>query len=120
MKRVLYLTNIEVPYRVLFFNGLAKQCDLTVVYERRRSANRDSKWAGSKTKNYRVEYLDGKNIGDEYGFSWRILNLVKRPWDEIVVGCYNSKVQILAMAYMRMRQIPFTINLDGEPFIGVV
>ena len=118
MKRVLYLTNIEVPYRVLFFNGLAKQCDLTVVYERRRSANRDSKWAGSKTKNYRVEYLDGKHIGDEYGFSWRILNLVKRPWDEIVVGCYNSKVQILAMAYMRMRQIPFTINLDGEPFIG--
>lgn len=118
MKRVLYLTNIEVPYRVRFFNELAKRCDLTVMYERRKSANRDSKWAGGEAKNYRVEYLDGKEIGDEYGFSWRILDLVKRQWDVVVVGCYNSKVQILAMAYMRMKQIPFVINLDGEPFIG--
>lgn len=118
MKRILYLTNIEVPYRVRFFNELAKQCDLTVMYERRKSANRDSKWAGGEAKNYRVEYLDGKDIGDEYGFSWRILDLIKRQWDVVVVGCYNSRVQILAMAYMRMRQIPFIINLDGEPFIG--
>lgn len=112
------MTNIEVPYRVRFFNELAKQCDLTVMYERRKSANRDNKWAGGEAKNYRVEYLDGKDIGDEYGFSWRILDLIKRQWDVVVVGCYNSKVQILAMAYMRMRQIPFVINLDGEPFIG--
>ena len=118
MKRVLYLTNIEVPYRVRFFNELAKHCDLTVMYERRKSANRDSKWAGGEAKNYRVEYLEGKDIGDEYGFSWRILNLIKRQWDVVVVGCYNSKVQILAMAYMRMHKIPFIINLDGEPFIG--
>ena len=118
MKKVFYLTNIEVPYRVRFFNELAKQCDLTVMYERRKSANRDSKWAGGEAKNYRVEYLDGKDVGDEYGFSWRILNLIKRQWDVVVVGCYNSKVQILAMAYMRMHKIPFIINLDGEPFIG--
>lgn len=118
MKRVLYLTNIEVPYRVLFFNKLAKQCDLTVMYERRKSANRDSKWAGSEARNYRTEYLDGMDIGDEYGFSWRILTLLKRRWDAVVIGCYNSKVQILAMTYMRMHRIPFIINLDGEPFIG--
>lgn len=118
MKKVFYLTNIEVPYRVRFFNELAKHCDLTVMYERRKSANRDSKWAGGEAKNYRVKYLDGKDIGDEYGFSWRILNLIKRQWDVVVVGCYNSKVQMLAMAYMRMHKIPFLINLDGEPFIG--
>lgn len=118
MKKVLYLTNIEVPYRVLFFNELAKFCDLTVMYERRKSANRDNKWASGETKNYRVEYLDGKDIGDEYGFSWKILSLIQRKWDIVVVGCYNSKVQILAMAYMRLHRVPFIINLDGEPFIG--
>ena len=118
MKRVLYLTNIEVPYRVRFFNELAKHCDLTVMYERRKSANRDNKWASGEAKNYRVEYLDGKDVGDEYGFSWRILGLVKKSWDVVVVGCYNSRVQMLAMAYMRLNHIPFVINLDGEPFVG--
>ena len=118
MKRVLYLTNIEVPYRVRFFNELAKHCDLTVMYERRKSANRDNKWASGEAKNYRVEYLDGKDVGDEYGFSWRILGLVKKNWDVVVIGCYNSRVQMLAMSYMRLNHIPFVINLDGEPFIG--
>ena len=118
MKKVLYLTNIEVPYRVCFFNELAKKCDLTVMYERRKSANRDSKWANAEEKHYTVEYLDGHNIGDEYGFSLRILEIVKSGWDVVVVGCYNSKVQMLAIAYMRMHHIPFIINLDGEPFIG--
>lgn len=118
MKRVLYLTNIEVPYRVRFFNELEKHCDLTVLYERRKSANRDNKWASGEAKNYRVEYLDGNDVGDENGFSWRILGLVKENWDVVVVGCYNSRVQMLAMAYMRLNHIPFVINLDGEPFIG--
>ena len=118
MKKILYLTNIEVPYRVRFFNELAKQCDLTVMYERRKSANRDNKWASGEVKNYRVEYLDGTDVGDENGFSLRILGLVKKNWDVVVVGCYNSRVQMLAMAYMRLNNIPFVINLDGEPFIG--
>lgn len=118
MKKVLYLTSIEVPYRVRFFNELASKCELTVMYERRKSANRDGKWASTEEKHYAVEYLDGRNIGDEYGFSFRIIGLVKRKWDAVVVGCYNSKVQMLAMAYMRLHKIPFVINLDGEPFIG--
>lgn len=118
MKKVLYLTNIEVPYRVRFFNELAKRCDLTVLYERRKSANRDSKWTNGEKKNYRVTYLDGKNIGDEYGFSWRILEWINRRWDVVVIGCYNSMAQMLAIAYMRIKNIPYIINLDGEPFIG--
>lgn len=118
MKKVLYLTNIEVPYRVRFFNELAKKCELTVMYERRKSRNRDAKWSEGEKKLYTVDYLDGKDIGDEYGFSFKIISLIKRNWDVVVIGCYNSKVQMLAMAYMRLRHIPFFINLDGEPFIG--
>ena len=42
MKRILYLTNIQVPYRVRFFNELSKKCDLTVLYERSQSGNRNN------------------------------------------------------------------------------
>lgn len=117
MKKVLYLTNLEVPYRVAFFNQLAKQCDLTVLYERKKST-RDAKWIGSEKINHTVMYLDGVNIGNENSFSIKIAGIVRRKWDLVIVGCYNSKVQMFAMMVMRLFGIPFAINLDGEQFIG--
>lgn len=119
MKRVLYISNIEVPYRARFFNELAKKVHLTVIYERRNSANRDSQWNDFNERPcYSIEYLDGIDLGAEYGFSWNVLHAVRRGWDVVVIGCYNSKVQMLAMQYMRFAGIPYIINLDGEPFIG--
>lgn len=119
MRKVLYITNIVVPYRVSFFNHLAKGVDLTVLYERRSSANRDSKWATSNglSDAIHVAFLDGKNIRDENSFSFRIISWIRRDWDDIIIGCVNSKVQMLAMLYMRAFGIPFYANLDGESFI---
>lgn len=117
MKKVLYITNIESPYRVKFFNLLAEYCDLTVLCERRKSSNRDTSWSEIKEKKYNIKYLDGINIGNEYTFSTRIIGFVKNKWDFVIVGCYNSKVQMLAIATMKLYGIPFYINLDGEPFI---
>jgi len=54
MKKVLYLSNIEVPYRVRFFNELAKDRDLTVFYESRRSQCRDTAWAKSEKRRFRT------------------------------------------------------------------
>ena len=116
MTKVLYLTNIETPYRVRFFNELAKVCDLSVMYERRKSANRDAKWASSVQKTFNVEFLDGKEIGNEYSFSFGITKILKRHWDVVIVGCYNSYVQIFAMMYMKLHKIPYIVNLDGEQF----
>ena len=116
MAKILYLTNIETPYRVRFFNELANACDLTVLFERRQSSNRDSKWASSAEKIFNVEYLDGKNIGNEYSFSFGITKYLSKGWDAVIVGCYNSYVQIFAMAYMKLRGIPYIVNLDGEQF----
>lgn len=117
MKKVLYLTNTEVPYRVRFFNELAKYCDLTVLYERERSANRNQAWASSVQRNFRVEYLKGLKIGNENAFSLGILKEIFSKYDSIIVGCYNSPVQMLAILVMRLFRIPYLLNLDGEPFL---
>lgn len=117
--RVLYISNIPVPYRVRFFNELAGYCELTVLYERRLSANRDQTWASSESGKYQELYLSGGvNLGNENYFSLEILKIVNDSWDAIIVGCYNSKVQMLAIAAMRLRGIPYMINVDGETFIG--
>lgn len=117
MKKILYISNIEVPYRVRFFNELSKSCDLTVLYERRKSSNRDDKWAFSENSTYKVEYLDGIKIGNELSFSFKIFNIIKKKWDLVIIGCYNSKIQMIAIIAMRLMNIPYSINLDGEPFI---
>ena len=118
MKKVLYLTNIEVPYRVRFFNELAKHCDLTVLYERERSANRNQTWAGSVSHNFKMKYLNGWKIGNENTFSLGILKEIFGSYDSIIVGCYNSPVQMAAILAMRLFQIPYMLNLDGEPFLN--
>lgn len=118
MKKVLYLTNIEVPYRVRFFNELAKYCDLTVLYERERSGNRNNDWAKSEKPNHTIRYLKGWKIGNENGFSLGVFREIFAGYDHIIVGCYNSPVQMLAILTMRLFRIPYILNLDGEPFLA--
>lgn len=117
MKKVLYLTNIEVPYRVRFFNELAKHCDLTVLYESRGSASRNREWAKSAETLHNVKYLQEKRIGKFQMDISGILREISAGYDVIIVGCYNSPVQMLSILAMNLRRIPYIINLDGEAFL---
>lgn len=117
MKKVLYISNIEVPYRVRFFNELAAHCDLTVLYERKKSSNRNDQWAKSEKHNYRIKYLRGISVDPEKAFSFGILREIFSGYDYIIVGCYNSPVQMMAILVMRLFHIPYFLNLDGEPFL---
>lgn len=58
MKKVLYITNIEVPYKITFFNEMSKYCDLFVLYENKLAKDRDIAWTKSVNGNYKHEYLD--------------------------------------------------------------
>lgn len=117
MKKVLYLTNIEIPYRVRFFNMLAEYCDLTVLYEREHSSNRNTDWVKSEKKSYRIKYLHGIKISGENAFSLGILKEIFAGYDSIIVGCYNSPVQMMAILAMRFLHIPYILNVDGEVFL---
>lgn len=117
MKKVLYLSNIEVPYKVRFFNELSKHCDLTVLYERSSSSNRDSKWAGSEEIKYKAVYLDGIKIGNEFSFSFGVLKYVLGKYDEVIISCFNSPVQLMTSLVMRILNKPYCLSFDGEMFL---
>lgn len=116
MKKVLYVSNIEVPYRVRFFNGLAEHCDLTVLYERKRSGNRDKKWAESEKPFFSREYMSGINIGQENAFSLIAVSRVLKKYDSVIIGCYNSPVQMMMIILLKLFRKPYILNLDGEVF----
>ena len=41
MKKILYMTNLPVPYKIDFFNELGRNMNLTVVFERRTASDRE-------------------------------------------------------------------------------
>lgn len=117
MKRVLYITNIQVPYRVRFFNELSKKCDLTVLYERSQSGNRNNDWSNSIECNFKQYFLDGIKIGNESSFSFKVLKYITgKKFDDIILGCYSTPVQIFANVIMRITSQKFIMNFDGEVF----
>ena len=116
-KKILYLTNIESPYRTAFFNEFSKACELTVLYEREKSKNRNEKWAKSITAQYKKLCFGGLNISNENAFSLRFILEIFHSYDEIIVGCYNSPIQMVAILLMRLLHKKYIVNIDGEVFI---
>lgn len=115
MTKVLYITASVVPYRTRFFNLLNKGCNLSVLYETGLVGYRNSKWRYSVPLQFNHHFLNHKFINKILA-PLEILFWVTRKWDVRVVGCINSKVEILAILYMRLLHIPYYLNLDGETF----
>ncbi len=78
MKKILYVTNLPAPYKVTFFNLLSKEVELTVVYEREKASNRDSKWKSDGKRSYEEIYLHGKELGMESSISLEIIDIIKK------------------------------------------
>jgi len=117
MKKVLYFSNIEVPYRARVFNELSKKCDLTVLYERKRAKIRNENWTKSVESNYNIEYLGGLKVKKENSFSLKVFKYVFKKYDSVIIGCYNSPSQMLAILLFRLLRKNYILNIDGEVFI---
>lgn len=115
--KILYISNHEVPYRANFFNQLAKEVNLTVVYQFANTNTRNKEWAKSGLKEYQRIDLSLSESDSKLKAFCSLRHLLSGKFDLVVVGCYNEMTQLLAMQYMRLIRQPFVINLDGESFI---
>lgn len=113
--KVLYFTNIPVPYRMQFFNELGKYCKLTVMMESEYAGNLNADWLKRfEVGNY--EYIVLPKIGRtsktriNYGYAKKIL---KEKYDIIVVGSYYSLSAMLFITFLRRHNIPYILNSDG-------
>lgn len=112
--KVLFLTNVPSPYRVDFFNALGKMCDLTVLFETHNAKSRDTAWVADGMDYFKAVYLKGIRIGEAESFSVDVLHyLSNKKYDVIVVGMYSSPTGMLAIEYMRIKNISFILSSDG-------
>ncbi len=114
MLKVLFITNIPSPYRVDFFNELGKLCDLTVLFEKATSSERDASWKHYNFENFNGIFLKSKSVRVDAGFSFEVIKYVKdRRFDRIIVANTSTPTGMLALQYMKNHGIPYYLEGDG-------
>lgn len=111
--KVFYHTNIPSPYRIDFLNELGKSCQLTAAFEGTSARDREASWFTGKAEHFTPIFMKGRQTGDEQYLCPEILGLLRQGWDKIILSGYSSPTVMLAIEYLRLRRIPFYMELDG-------
>ncbi len=112
--KLLWLTNIPSPYRVDFFNELGKYCELTVLFEKKISDERDDSWKKFKTENFKAFFLSGKSVRTDSAFCIGVIKYLKKnTYDHIIVSNFFDITGMMAIASMRMKKLPYIVESDG-------
>lgn len=124
--RLCILTNILPPYRVGFFNELARLCDLHVVFDSLTTPDRqweiDSRSIGfaCTVAGSHHAAIDRPGVGYAaerryFQFSERTLPLLRRIAPDIVVSLELGARTAQAAGYAFVRQIPLVCYWEGTP-----
>ena len=112
--KVLWLTNIPSPYRVKFFSELGKKIELTVLFEKAYSNERDNTWKRFSFDNFNGIVLKGISVFTDMAFSVGFQRYIKtHKNDIIVVSNPITPTGIRAILFMQMHRIRYCIESDG-------
>lgn len=114
-KRVLFITNLPASYKIDFFAELGKKVALTVLFERRQAKNRDKRWnAASDESVFHSHWLSGIDFGQEMSFAPSVLKYLRQKnYDIVLVNGYSSPTEMLAIAYLKLKKMPYALICDG-------
>ena len=112
--KVLFITNVPSPYRVDFFNELGKLCELTVLFEKTTSSERDKSWSNYKFETFKGVFLKGVSISTDKAWCRGFKEYLKDKSYDVIVCCnYSSPTGMSMIRYMRRRKIRYYIEGDG-------
>lgn len=110
-KKLLFITNIQSPYRIDFFNEIGGHYDVTVWFQNTKS-NRE--WnIQNLGQNFRYRFFNF----EEHSILLNIKNIIKEinssEFDYYIIGQYNLPISIIAMICLKLKNKPIIINSDG-------
>lgn len=111
--KVLWLTNIPSPYRVEFFSMLGQKCDLTVVFEKNSSNERDESWKEYRFHNFKGIVLRGIKTGTDQAFAPSIIKYLSMEYDAIIVSNFLTPTGLFAIGYLKAKHISYYLESDG-------
>ncbi len=115
MKKVVFFTNLPSPYRIEFFNDLARVVDLTVIFEARRVSGNRFNWNDDNLL-FKAVYLDEVETPN-YRVNWNILKYVKKnEYDEVFFTNYGYYTEMFALIKAKLIGLPYYLELDGAVY----
>ena len=113
-KKILFLTNVPSPYRVEFFNELGKYSDLTVVFEKRTSSERDASWKNYSFDTFKGIFLKGVSVRSDAALCFGITDILKNEkFDHIICTNVSSPTGMISINYMKKHGIEYCLECDG-------
>lgn len=112
-KSVLYITNIPSPYSVNFLNELGKLCNLTAIFERYDSSERDKSWKEFRFETFKGIILKGWKVGADASIDFQIVKYLNRRYDAIIVSNPCTPTGMIAITYMKLMRIKYGIASEG-------
>ncbi|MHC1682800.1 MAG: glycosyltransferase [Clostridiaceae bacterium] len=112
--KIIYITNIPSPYIVNFLNELGKYCELTAIFERNSSKERDDSWKEFAFINFNGVILKGLDLGVDKALCPQIIKFIKKNvYDQIIIANPCTPTGIVAIEYMKLRKIQYVIQSEG-------
>lgn len=112
--KVLYIVNVPSPYMVDYFNELGKYCDLTVIFEKNTSTERDKSWSQYRFINFHGVVLQGISTAADMALCPQIVRYLKRgKYDYIFSSSMSTPTGIIAIFYMKLLGIPYYLESEG-------
>ena len=115
MKKVLFITNYAAPYRVRFFDALARKMDVTVLFSDRTEdkTHRSASWFVEGEGKCRYVQLSRRKEFRGRHVCLDVIDWLRKDFDAIVVCGYSKPTILLAMAWMRLHGIAYYMEVDG-------
>ena len=114
--KVLFVFNHPAPYKVSFFNELAKELDIFVIFERTKAKDRPDEFYSKNKYNFNHLFLKKGAFSNENSNTSELKNYIKehyQEYDHIVMNGYSTFTEIKAIKFMNKNNIPFILMING-------
>ena len=113
--KVLYIVNVPAPYMVNYFNELGKLVELTVIFEKDTSTERDKSWSEYRLDDFNSLILKGISTAPDAAFCPSVIRALKnaKEFDFIFISSMATPTGIMAILNLRRRGIPYILESEG-------
>lgn len=113
-KKILFVSNVPSPYTIEYLNELGKYADVTGVFERATSSERDASWSNLNVKNFTCIILKGIKCAADSAFSPTVLRYINRfKGNYIIIGNPATPTGILSILCCKYHKIKFALQSEG-------
>lgn len=113
--KILFITNIPVPYRVNFYNELGKYADVTVVFEAKSASDQGIKfnWNLESIKNFKAIFLSDGDIKEKQ-IDWKIFKYLNaKEYDAIILTSYAYLTEMAFLIGLKLTRKKYYLSSDG-------